>query len=113
KFLNPARDGAVLPVLHLNGYKIANPAMLARIPKPELFELFRGYGYEPHLVSGSEPEAMHQAMAAKLDEVFDRIAAIQRDARENGFRERQAWPLIILETPKGWTGPKAVDGKPV
>ena len=113
KFLNPARDGAVLPVLHLNGYKIAGPTVLARIGDEELASLFRGYGYEPVFVSGDEPAAMHRLMADTLDRAFGGIRAIQNDARTNGFSERPRWPLIILRTPKGWTGPKIVDGKPV
>ena len=113
KFLNPATDGAVLPILHLNGYKIANPTILARIPHEELEELMRGYGYEPFTLEGHEPEAMHQQMAAVLDTMLDRIAAIQRAARVDGNTERPRWPMLILKTPKGWTGPKMVDGKPV
>ena len=112
KFLNPARDGAVLPVLHLNGYKIANPAVLARIGDVELLELFRGYGYAPRILEGAEPADMHQRMAAVLDEMLDEIAAIQRQARQNGNVERPRWPMLILKTPKGWTGPKVVDGLP-
>jgi len=110
KFLNPARDGAVLPILHLNGYKIANPALLARIGRAELESLFVGYGYKPYFVEGAEPEAMHRLMADTLDEVIDEIRAIQRDARENGAVTRPRWPMIVLSTPKGWTGPKEVDG---
>ena len=110
KFLNPARDGAVLPILHLNGYKIAGPTVLARIPQDELLELFHGYGYEPRFVEGDDPDTMHQLMAATLDEVLAQIQAIQRDARENGFTQRPRWPMIVLRTPKGWTGPKVVDG---
>ncbi len=113
KFINPARDGAVLPVLHLNGYKIANPTVLARIPREELRALLEGYGYAPWFVEGSEPAAMHQLMAATLDEVLDEIAAIQRRARQTGDLERPRWPMIVLVTPKGWTGPKEVDGLPV
>jgi xylulose-5-phosphate/fructose-6-phosphate phosphoketolase len=112
KFLNPARDGAVLPILHLNGYKIANPTVLARISHDELEQLFRGYGYAPHFVEGSEPEEMHQKMAATLDRVAADIKDIQADARSNGFSRRPAWPMIVLRSPKGWTGPKQVDGKP-
>ncbi len=112
KFLNPATDGAVLPILHLNGYKIANPTILARIPHAELEELMRGYGYEPFTLEGHDPETMHREMAALLDTMLDRIAAIQKSARE-GNTERPAWPMLILKTPKGWTGPKFVDGKPV
>ncbi len=113
KFLNPARDGAVLPILHLNGYKIAEPTVLARIPEDELRELLRGYGYEPHFVAGHEPEAMHRAMASKLTRAIVRIRDIQRDARANGFGERPRWPMLVLVSPKGWTGPKFVDGHAV
>jgi xylulose-5-phosphate/fructose-6-phosphate phosphoketolase len=112
KFLNPARDGVVLPILHLNGYKIAGPTVLARIPESELAELMRGYGYEPHFVTGDDPRAMHARMAETLDSVLDEIARIQDDAREHGVEARPRWPMIVLRTPKGWTGPKAVDGKP-
>ena len=112
KFLNPARDGAVLPVLHLNGYKIAAPTVLARIPREELTALLEGYGYAPRFVEGDDPAAMHQLMAATLDEALDEIAAIQRRAREDGDRSRPRWPLIVLRSPKGWTGPKEVDGLP-
>ena len=112
KFLNPARDGAVLPILHLNGYKIANPTVLARISEEELRALFVGYGYEPMFVEGHEPEAMHQLMASVLDAALDRIAAIQAAARGGGAAgERPRWPMIVLRSPKGWTGPKTVDGK--
>ncbi len=110
KFLNPATDGAVLPILHLNGYKIANPTVLARIAPDELEDLLRGYGYVPIFVEGEEPEAMHQAMAAALDQAFARIGEIQRAARSDGSTERPAWPMIVLRSPKGWTGPKRVDG---
>ena len=113
KFLNPAGDGAVLPILHLNGYKIANPTVLARLPKEELTNLFRGYGYEPFFVEGSDPEPMHQLMAGTLDEIVAKIRKIQTDAREHGVTARPMWPMIVLRTPKGWTGPKVVDGKPV
>jgi xylulose-5-phosphate/fructose-6-phosphate phosphoketolase len=114
KFLNPRTDGAVLPVLHLNGYKIANPAVLARIPEDELAALMRGYGYEPHFVSGDDPAVVHRQLAATLDEVLDDIATIQREARgADGPPGRPAWPMIVLRTPKGWTGPKEVDGLPV
>src|SRR5829696_7458424 len=113
KFLNPVHDGAVLPILHLNGYKIAGPTVLARIPHEELDSLMRGYGYAPFYVEGDDPGPMHQRMAAVLDEVFTEIRRIQTDARENGFRERPCWPMIVLRSPKGWTGPKVVDGKPV
>ncbi len=111
KFLNPARDGAVLPILHLNGYKIANPTLLARMPKAELESLFVGYGYKPYFVEGSEPEAMHQKMAATMDVVIAEIKAIQKQARESSVVKRPTWPMIILRSPKGWTGPKEVDGK--
>jgi xylulose-5-phosphate/fructose-6-phosphate phosphoketolase len=110
KFLNPARDGAVLPILHLNGYKIANPTVLARISKEELTSLMVGYGYRPHYVEGSDPEQMHQLMAATLDDAFAEIRAIQTEARRDGFNHRPRWPVIVLRTPKGWTGPKSVDG---
>ncbi len=110
KFLNPARDGAVLPVLHLNGYKIANPTVLARMPEAELEALFVGYGYAPVFVEGDEPAAMHQRMAAALDDAFAEIQRIQHDAREDGVTERPRWPMIVLRLPKGWTGPEKVDG---
>jgi xylulose-5-phosphate/fructose-6-phosphate phosphoketolase len=113
KFLNPAKDGAVLPILHLNGYKIANPTLLARIPEEELLHLFTGYGYAPRVLAGDEPPAMHREMATVLDEMIDEIHAIQDRARKESFTERPRWPLLILRTPKGWTGPKKVDGKPV
>jgi xylulose-5-phosphate/fructose-6-phosphate phosphoketolase len=117
KFLNPATDGAVLPILHLNGYKIANPTVLARIPHAELEELLRGYGYEPFTLEGDDPATMHQQAAAIFDTIIDRIAAIQQVARAEASNhetsERPAWPMLILRTPKGWTGPKFVDGKPV
>ena len=113
KFLNPARDGAVLPILHLNGYKIANPTVLARIPHEELESLLRGYGYTPYTVEGDDPKLVHQQLAATLDTVIGEIRAIQRRAREDGDLSRPAWPAIILKTPKGWTGPKVVDGQPV
>jgi xylulose-5-phosphate/fructose-6-phosphate phosphoketolase len=113
KFLNPACDGAVLPILHLNGYKIAGPTVLARIPRDELEALFRGYGYTPYFVEGDDPMDMHQRMAAALDEVIARIRSIQSEARSAGFSKRPAWPMIILRSPKGWTGPKVVDCKPI
>jgi xylulose-5-phosphate/fructose-6-phosphate phosphoketolase len=113
KFLNPARDGAVLPILHLNGYKIAGPTVLARLPHAELEALFIGYGYKCYFVEGHEPALMHQKMAATMDSVIADIGAIQRDARTNGFHVRADWPMIILRSPKGWTGPKFLDGKPV
>ncbi|MGZ8830886.1 MAG: phosphoketolase family protein [Thermoanaerobaculia bacterium] len=111
KFLNPVRDGAVLPILHLNGYKIANPTVLARISREEIESLFVGYGYKPYFVEGDDPPVMHQLMASALDAAFDDIRAIQKNARENGFTARPMWPVIILRTPKGWTGPKEVDGQ--
>jgi xylulose-5-phosphate/fructose-6-phosphate phosphoketolase len=110
KFLNPLTDGAVLPILHLNGYKIANPTILARISAEELHDLFVGYGYRPFLVEGDEPAAMHRLMAATLDRVFDEIAAIQNAARQGRATGRPTWPMIILKSPKGWTGPQEVDG---
>ena len=121
RFLNPARDGAVLPILHLNGWKIANPAVLARIPEAELDALLRGYGYAPVYVTGSDPVPMHHRMAAALDEALDRIRAIQHDARTGSGtgsgggdgEERSRWPVIVLRSPKGWTGPAEVDGLPV
>jgi xylulose-5-phosphate/fructose-6-phosphate phosphoketolase len=112
KFLDPATDGAVLPILHLNGYKIANPTLLARITHEELDQLLRGYGWTPYFVEGHEPEPMHQSMAAALDAVTEQILQIQRDARQNGKTERPRWPMIVLNSPKGWTGPKMVDGLP-
>jgi xylulose-5-phosphate/fructose-6-phosphate phosphoketolase len=112
KFLNPVHDGAVLPILHLNGYKIAGPTVLARIPRAELAALMTGYGYEPFFVEGDDPDAMHRLMADTLDLVVQRIGAIQRDARANGFTGRPRWPMIVLRSPKGWTGPQTVDGKP-
>ena len=114
KFLNPASDGAVLPVLHLNGYKIANPTLLARIPRAELASLLRGYGWEPLLVEGCEPLAMHAAMATAMDNAIDRIQQIQREARRSGDPtdvSRPAWPMVVLRSPKGWTGPKELNGK--
>jgi xylulose-5-phosphate/fructose-6-phosphate phosphoketolase len=113
KFLNPARDGAVLPILHLNGYKIANPTILGRLSDADLTQLFAGYGYKPYFVEGHEPEVMHQLMASTLDTVVDEIKAIQQNARTGRFDGEPTWPMIILRTPKGWTGPKIVDGKPV
>jgi xylulose-5-phosphate/fructose-6-phosphate phosphoketolase len=113
KFLNPVRDGAVLPILHLNGYKIANPTVLARIPEDELLGLFRGYGYDPHTLTGDDPMTMHAEMAEVMDIMTDKILAIQKGAREEGNAERPRWPMLILRTLKGWTGPKEVDGKPV
>lgn len=110
KFLNPATDGAVLPILHLNGYKIANPTVLARISRDELDSLLRGYGYAPILVEGEEPEFMHQAFAAALDKAFAQIRAIQTAARNRNDAQRPTWPMIVLASPKGWTGPKTIDG---
>ena len=110
KFLNPVVDGAVLPILHLNGYKIANPTVLARIPEAELEALMRGYGYRPISVAGDDPASVHQQLAAALDDAFDGIAEIQRAARAGERTERPVWPMIVLRTPKGWTGPKVVDG---
>jgi xylulose-5-phosphate/fructose-6-phosphate phosphoketolase len=113
KFLNPATDGAVLPILHLNGYKIANPTVLARIPHAELESLLTGYGYTVHTVAGDDPKVVHQQLAATMDTVIGQICAIWRRAREDGDLGRPAWPVIVLKTPKGWTGPKVVDGLPV
>ena len=113
KFLDPATDGAVLPILHLNGYKIANPTVLARIPHEELVSLLHGYGYSVHTVDGDDPAVVHQQLAATMDTVIGEIHAIQRHAREDGDLTRPAWPMIVLKTPKGWTGPKVVDGLPV
>jgi len=113
KFLNPVRDGAVIPILHLNGYKIANPTLLARIPKEELTSLMRGYGYRPYYVEGGDPMSVHRQMAEILETVITTIRDIQTDARSRGFQRRPDWPMIVLKTPKGWTGPKVVDGKQV
>lgn len=110
KFLNPKTDGAVLPILHLNGYKISNPTILARIEREELEQLFRGYGWTPYFVEGDDPERMHQLMASKLDEAVEEIKRIQSNARDNDDATRPRWPMIILKSPKGWTGPKFVDG---
>ena len=113
KFLNPARDGAVLPILHLNGFKIANPTVLARISRQELTELLRGYGYDPHFVEGDDPALVHQSLAATLDNILTRIRQIQSAARSAGATDRVTrprWPMIVFQTPKGWTGPKFVDG---
>ncbi len=112
KFLNPVRDGAVLPILHLNGYKIANPTVLGRLSNKELTQLFNGYGYGVHFVEGQEPELMHQLMAATLDTVIEEIQAVQNTARKGRQDGVPIWPVVILRTPKGWTGPKVVDGKP-
>lgn len=111
KFLNPIKDGAVIPILHLNGYKIANPTILARINHDELEKLFLGYGYKPYFVEGSDPEKMHQIMAHTLDKVVAEIKNIQQESRSTGIAKRPIWPMIIMRTPKGWTGPKEVDGK--
>ncbi|MEO3822366.1 phosphoketolase family protein [Actinomadura sp. B10D3] len=113
KFLDPVKDGAVLPILHLNGYKIANPTVLARIPEEELVQLLDGYGYRPFLVSGDEPASMHRKMAAALGQALDEIADIQHGARAGRVSARRRWPMIVLRSPKGWTGPKEVDGRPV
>ena len=113
KFLNPSRDGAVLPILHLNGYKIANPTILSRLSDADLTQLFTGYGYKPYFVEGHDPETMHQLMAHTLDTVVEEIRAIQNDGRAGRSAGLPMWPMIILRTPKGWTGPKMVDGKPV
>ncbi len=112
KFLDPVRDGAVLPILHLNGYKIAGPTVLARIPQEELAHLLEGYGYKPYFVEGHDPEPMHEAMAMTFETAILEIREIQRKARSEGFTERPIWPMIVLVSPKGWTGPKIVDGKP-
>jgi xylulose-5-phosphate/fructose-6-phosphate phosphoketolase len=108
KFIDPAQDGAVVPILHLNGYKIANPTVLARIPETQLLELMRGYGHAPVVVSGDDPAKVHQQMAAAMDWALDEIARIKRDKPDH-----PGWPMIVLRTPKGWTGPKEVDGKQV
>src|SRR5262249_5989654 len=117
KFLNPATDGAVLPILHLNGYKIANPTVLARIPEDELVAFFEGHGYRPLLCTGGfddeDHAAVHRRFAATLDEAVDEIARIQHAARVDGEQGRPRWPMIVLRTPKGWTGPKELHGKPI
>jgi xylulose-5-phosphate/fructose-6-phosphate phosphoketolase len=113
KFLNPTRDGAVLPILHLNGYKIANPTLLARLDDATLTQLFTGYGYKPYFVEGHEPEAMHQLVASTFDAVLQDIRGIQKKARSENAADMPVWPMIVMRTPKGWTGPKVVDGKPV
>src|SRR5579862_7064231 len=113
KFLSPRTDGAVLPVLHLNGYKIANPTVLARIPERELLALLEGYGWRPVVVAGSDPETVHRLFAAALDDVLDDIAEIQSAARDGSETARPRWPMLVLRTPKGWTGPKVVDGLPI
>ena len=111
--MSAATDGAVLPILHLNGYKISNPTILARIGHEELEQLLRGYGWTPIFVEGSEPAAMHEAMATALDTALAHIARAQNDARALGVTTRPRWPMIVLRSPKGWTGPKWVDGLPV
>jgi xylulose-5-phosphate/fructose-6-phosphate phosphoketolase len=113
KFLNPIEDGAVLPILHLNGWKIANPTVLARMPGTELEQLFRGYGYAPRFIEGNDPQVLHGEMARTLDGVLDEIKTIQTEARKSGFKARPVWPMLVLRTPKGWTGPVTVDGDPV
>src|SRR5215467_10452259 len=113
KFLNPIRDGAVLPILHLNGYKINNPTLLARISHEELEYLFKGYGWTPHFVEGDDPKTMHQQMAATLEDCVLEIRRIQQQARTGGKAARARWPMIVLRSPKGWTGPKEVDGHKV
>jgi xylulose-5-phosphate/fructose-6-phosphate phosphoketolase len=113
KFINPARDGVVLPILHLNGYKIANPTLLARLSDEELTHFFAGYGWKPYFVEGDDPDRMHQLMAGTLDTIVEEIHNIQDEARRNGQVNRPIWPMIVLRSPKGWTGPKEVDGKPV
>ncbi len=113
KFLDPATDGAVLPILHLNGYKIASPTVFARISREELEQLMRGYGWTPYFVEGHEPDLMHEAMASALDTAILKIGDIQRHARAGGQTERPRWPMIVLSSPKGWTGPKFVDGRAV
>ncbi len=113
KFLNPIRDGAVLPILHLNGYKIANPTMVARIPHDELEALLTGCGYKPYFVEGSDPSAMHQELAATLEKCILEIRSYQQHARSTGDTARPRWPMIVLRSPKGWTGPKEVDGHKV
>src|ERR1700724_2038853 len=111
KFLNPIRDGAVLPILHLNGYKIANPTILARIPREELEHLFVGYGYQPYVVEGSDSSAMHQKMASSLEQCIVEIRSLQHHARTTGDCKRPRWPMIVLRSPKGWTGPQEIDGE--
>src|ERR1700691_4527922 len=113
KFLNPATDGAVLPILHLNGYKISNPTILARVTREELEQLLRGYGWTPYFVAGHEPSLMHEAMATTLDKAVEQIKKIQEDARVHGNLARPRWPMIVLSSPKGWTGPKVVDGQQI
>jgi xylulose-5-phosphate/fructose-6-phosphate phosphoketolase len=110
--MNPAHDGAVLPILHLNGYKIANPALLARLSREELMSLLVGYGHQSYFVEGDDAETMHQLRAATLETVISEINTIQSDVREQGFSQRPRYPMIVLRTPKGWTGPRSVDGLP-
>src|ERR1700690_3325535 len=110
KFLNPARDGAVLPVLHLNGYKINNPTLLARIPRDELASLMQGYGWTPHFVEGSDPESMHQAMAATFEQCILEIKSHQQECRKSGLATRPRWPMVVLRSPKGWSAPALVNG---
>ncbi len=111
KFLNPVRDGAVLPILHLNGYKISNPTVMARTSDAQLEQLFRGHGYQPYFIEGNDPEEIHDLMARTTDRIIKKIQTIQQEARKNGFKELPTWPMIVLRTPKGWTGPKVVEGK--
>ena len=113
KFLNPVHDGAVIPILHLNGYKIANPTVLARLPEEELEDLLKGYGHKVYFVEGDDPEEMHQMMAEKMEKVYSEVRKIQKRIRDKGFQERPAWPMIVLRSPKGWTGPDVVDGKQI
>lgn len=113
KFLNPVTDGAVLPILHLNGYKISNPTIFSRIPHDEIEDFFKGCGWKPYFVEGDDPMTMHRKMAETMDTVIEEIKAIQKHARETGDAERPKWPMIVLRTPKGWTGPKVVDGQKI
>jgi xylulose-5-phosphate/fructose-6-phosphate phosphoketolase len=113
KFLNPARDGAVLPILHLNGYKISGPTVQARTADEDLISEYRGHGYKPYFVEGDDPAVMHQLFSAALDKCYEEIRSIQSEARKNGFKRRPTWPMIVLRSPKGWTGPKQVEGVPI
>lgn len=113
KFLNPVTDGAVLPILHLNGYKISNPTIFSRISHEEIEAFFKGYGWEPYFVEGDDPMTMHKLMAQTMDTVIEKIKEIQKNARENNDTSRPVWPMIVLRTPKGWTGPKVVDGNQI
>ncbi len=113
KFLNPVTDGAVLPILHLNGYKISNPTIFSRIPHDEIKSFFEGCGWKPYFVEGDDPMTMHEKMAETMDTVIEEIKAIQKHARDEQDPERPKWPMIILRTPKGWTGPKFVDGQQI